>query len=202
MIQVSIIVVSYFLILSFMPWQIFDEHLFFNSSYLFDFIFSVGLIIFTKARYSVKHTNFRLLGIFNAASLFIALVSLLVLKIMSVQHAFSLVDHLFFQMVILAPILEELVFRMGIGELQLKFLPRFKWNFLLNGFIFSLSHALALFVVPDEFIVFIWCQIFYTFVLGMLCFNSFVKTRNPLFPITVHLSFNLCFYLFITLGLS
>jgi len=104
-------------------------------------------------------------------------------------------------MIILAPIIEELVFRGSIYELFKKAKVKIWVNNLINSVLFALSHGSALFVLPAEFHPFIYFQMKYTFVLGHLCAKSRERTHGIIEPMFLHLIFNIVFYASIKLHL-
>jgi membrane protease YdiL (CAAX protease family) len=49
-------------------------------------------------------------------------------------------------------------------------------------------------VLPVEYVPFIGFQVFYTFVLGVICGQALLRFHSVLAPIFMHFIFNLCFY--------
>ena len=107
----------------------------------------------------------------------------------------------FLQMLILAPIVEELVFRGAIYEVFKLAEVKIWVNNLINSLIFATSHAAGFFVLPEEFHSFVHFQIQYTFVLGHLCAKSRERTHGVLEPILLHFAFNLIFYVCVKMQL-
>jgi membrane protease YdiL (CAAX protease family) len=65
---------------------------------------------------------------------------------------------------------------------------------MLVASIFAFSHLLGLKVLPVEYVPFIGFQVFYTFVLGVICGQALLRFHSILAPITFHFIFNLIFY--------
>jgi membrane protease YdiL (CAAX protease family) len=61
--------------------------------------------------------------------------------------------------------------------------------------IFAFSHLVGLTVLPSEYVPFIGFQVFYTFVLGVICGQSLLRFGSVLAPIFMHFLFNLSFYI-------
>jgi membrane protease YdiL (CAAX protease family) len=190
----------YFGVLIIVPWGQLDATLGFSSSYLFDFFYAASLIFFFRPSYTLRVSKMNLYTMIFGFTAICTLVILGLLIILEIKHPFHFLENPFLQLVIIAPLLEELIFRGALGGYQLKFFNDFRFNWAINGLVFSFSHLLGYWVVPEEYQTFIWVQVFYTFLLGALCYRSLEKTRNVLFPIGIHLVFNLMFYLFIKLG--
>jgi membrane protease YdiL (CAAX protease family) len=50
-------------------------------------------------------------------------------------------------------------------------------------------------VLPVEYVPFIGFQVFYTFVLGVICGQALLRFHSVLAPICMHFVFNLAFYI-------
>jgi membrane protease YdiL (CAAX protease family) len=65
---------------------------------------------------------------------------------------------------------------------------------MLVASIFAFSHLIGLSVLPPEYVPFIGFQVFYTFLLGLLCGQAMLRFHSVLAPIVLHFIFNLTFY--------
>jgi membrane protease YdiL (CAAX protease family) len=65
---------------------------------------------------------------------------------------------------------------------------------MLVASLFAFSHLIGLMVLPVEYIPFIGFQVFYTFVLGVICGQALLRFHSVIAPICLHFVFNLSFY--------
>lgn len=191
----------YFSTAWFFPWDKFQWDSSISVAYIFDLVF-VGIITFYfkifdfKLFINVKGLIARVFAVIGAAALSIFIVNLFALK-----APFKFLDHLFLQILILAPIVEELVFRQAFYGAFRKYFQKDSHNLLLNSALFSLSHLPAIWFLPAEFKPFIIAQLIYTFFLGWLCAKSRLKSGSVYEPILLHFLFNLVFYVAVTKGI-
>lgn len=173
-----------------------------SISYLFDACFALSVLAIGSKR------NF--LGVLKKRNLIIRMVLVVGVALLCVtilymsemlNSPFKHVDSLFLQMLLLAPILEELVFRGAIYELFKLAEVKIWVNNLINSILFAASHAAGFFVLPKEFYPFLVFQMQYTFVLGHLCAKSRERTHGVLEPIILHFAFNLVFYVAVKMQL-
>lgn len=100
-----------------------------------------------------------------------------------------------FLLLILAPFLEEAIFRMALWE-PLKALVKSPAVLLCSSaLLFSAGHFVALWSVPEPYRVFVLYQSLYVILLGLGCGWRRYKTNSVLNAIGVHISFNLGFFL-------
>jgi membrane protease YdiL (CAAX protease family) len=196
-IELIFLVIIYFSTSFLVPWEELSLNTI-SSSYIFDFIF--WLMIATYLREEPKWGHITMRGTVPRVALIIV-ISLLVCCLsifLKLNSPFRYLDQLALKLLILAPFFEEIVFRGAFFNLltRLKRLKRW-WCHLMNGLLFSLSHSFALYVLPIEFISFVWYQIVYTFILGWCCSVSREKSGGLIEPILIHFIFNLIFYFFI-----
>jgi membrane protease YdiL (CAAX protease family) len=99
-------------------------------------------------------------------------------------------------LLIVAPILEELLFRFSYC------LPFEKKGFnvytvgAISATLFSLSHLNAIRYVPEEFFSFVYYQTCYTFILGFFCYLLMQRFNRDLSAsILLHFFFNLGFFI-------
>jgi membrane protease YdiL (CAAX protease family) len=96
-------------------------------------------------------------------------------------------------LLIVAPILEESLFRFFIWEpLSWLFRPVYAWVF--TSLIFSYSHLHAIWFVPKEIQLFVIYQTVYTLGLGLASGFFVFRFRSILGAMAIHFSFNLGFY--------
>lgn len=99
-----------------------------------------------------------------------------------------------FLLLIVAPVLEELVFRMALWELIAKIFTSIKLQICLSGVLFALGHFLAFFHVPEAYQSFVLYQTGYTLLLGFyLAWNRY-RAGTVFNPILFHFCFNFGFY--------
>lgn len=173
-----------------------------SVSYFFDICFALSILAFGTKRNFLGTIIKRNLAIRMVLVIGVALLCVTILYMSEMLNSpFKHVDNLFLQMLILAPIVEELVFRGAIYELFKLANVRIWANNLINSTLFAASHAAGFFVLPKEFFPFLIFQMQYTFVLGHLCTKSRERTHGVLEPIILHLAFNLIFYASVKLQL-
>lgn len=97
-------------------------------------------------------------------------------------------------LLIVAPILEESLFRFFIWE-PLSWLSNPVYAWVLTSLIFSYSHLHAIWFVPKEIQSFVLYQTVYTLGLGLTSGFFVFRFRSVLGAVAIHFSFNLGFYL-------
>lgn len=184
----------YFNISFFFPWEDFSFNTI-SSSYFFDFIFWLGAALFLKEEPRLGEFQQKGALIRTSVTLLIAVIICSLSLAFDFNSPFRYLDSLAVKLLILAPFFEEIVFRGALYDL-LKKVPdlQVKFQHIINALLFSLSHAAALFVLPEEFLSFIYYQLFYTFILGWLCSKSREMSKGLMEPIVLHFVFNLMFY--------
>lgn len=100
-----------------------------------------------------------------------------------------------FFLLIVAPLLEEFLFRMALWE-SLKIIYNKKW-FLIGTttILFSIGHLLSYWFVPSEFKTFVVYQSIYVIFLAIALGWQRSKTNSLSVPILIHFMFNLGFAL-------
>jgi membrane protease YdiL (CAAX protease family) len=192
--MINILVVAiYFLVSWFTPWEKIEIIKGFSSSYLWDFCYALFIIlIFNLKIIEIKKTYFPTL----LRLLFIIILGLLSVQLLVTFHIrtpFQYIEYPFIQLLIMAPIFEELVFRGAIQE-KLKGQISTKWKlYLISAVLFSCSHLSALFFLPPNFHAFIYGQVAYTFILGWILAKSHEEGFKTLEPILLHFVFNMFF---------
>jgi membrane protease YdiL (CAAX protease family) len=187
-------VILYFAISIGFPWEKIDNDNSISFSYLFDFIFIIAISFFMKLKNFKKLDKFSFFAVRVIVTFFIALISIVIIEEQKMPMPFKLIDQIGIKLLILAPILEELVFRHVFFQLGDKAGFGTKFNIYLNAFLFSLSHLPAYWLVPSEYQSFIMIQLFYTFLLGIVCGGAVKEQKLIIYPIFLHFLFNLMFY--------
>lgn len=101
----------------------------------------------------------------------------------------------------LAPVLEELVFRMALWESIRELWPNPAAVLILTTALFSLGHLMALWSVPFDYRSFVLYQSLYVILLGLWMGWRRQVTGALGAPLAIHFGFNLGFYLaFVSLG--
>lgn len=190
----------YFGIAWFFPWERFQWDSSISVSYVFDIIFVLIMTI------SFRLFNFKLFvhikGFISRAIAVIGagIFSLFIVNLFGFKAPFKYIDHLFVQILILAPIVEELVFRHAFFGAFDRVFHNKNYNILLNSILFSLSHLPGVWFLPVEFRSFIYIQLVYTFLIGWICAKSRMKSRAVYEPIILHFIFNFIFYMAVMKG--
>lgn len=124
-----------------------------------------------------------------------ALFSLLFINIVSIKVPFKYIPHYAFQLLFVAPLLEELIYRHILLQLLAKadFQGLFPVNF--SSAIFSLAHFIIIFKMDPFFHSFIIFQTFYTYFLGWVCGVCVLKEKSLSGAYLIHFIFNFIFYL-------
>ena len=184
----------YFLISWNFPW----DKIQFNSSisvtYIFDLLFTVIIYLSFKFKNITGNLNIKGTAVRSLTSIIISSICIFIISKTSLISPFKFIEHQALQLLILAPILEEGVFRGAFMGVFLRLRLRRDISVTLSTMLFSLSHATGFWFLPSEFHSFIVFQMFYTIILGALCSKSRLKTLGILEPIIIHFLFNLVFY--------
>lgn len=187
--------IIYFGITWFFPWEKFQWHSTISVSYLFDLLFIVLTCFYYKSFLHFKGFDWKG-GISRViATSIIAVISIFLISSLQIKAPFKYIEHLFIQVLILAPIVEELVFRHAFFIGFNKYFKNKNYLLLTIALMFSLSHLPAIFTLPAEYHSFIYAQLIYTFFLGWLCSKARLRTGNIVEPMLLHLIFNIIFYL-------
>jgi len=189
--------VFYFCISWFVNWQeITPEGWSISVSYVFDVVFALSILTVGAKKNFLGQIIPRNLIIRLVLVLGVSLLAITILYLSDTLNApFKHVNYLFIQLLILAPIIEELIFRGAIYELFKNAQVPIWVNNLINSLLFSISHMVSLDILPEEFHAFVYFQMKYAFVLGHLCAKSRERTHGVLEPMILHFAFNLMFYL-------
>lgn len=189
-----VIPIIYFSISWYFPW----EKLQFNStvsvSYIFDIVFTAMILAYYKQKNFWGKLQLNGLLVRGSTVLVCAFLCVWLSKILGLKAPFKYLEQPFLQLLILAPIIEELVFRGGFYKIGEKVRhPHFNHSY--NAVLFSISHLPAIWFLPQEFRSYIIYQLIYTLVLGWLCSKARERSAGVLEPVILHFIFNLVFYI-------
>jgi membrane protease YdiL (CAAX protease family) len=193
LISFLILVVVYFAFSWGLPWHKIPSTI--SFSYVFDLLFALGVSFFFrlpwKFRWLINKNTFKVIGEVIA----LAVGAIGAIWYMDIEIPFRLVNNLEWHLLLFAPILEELVFRQTFQRVLIANMGGKRVTSMLVASIFAFSHLIGLSVLPVEYVPFIGFQVFYTFVLGVICGQSLLRFHSVVAPIFMHFLFNLCFYL-------
>ncbi len=197
MISFFFLVVIYFAFSWGLPWHKLPSSI--SFSYIFDLLFALGVSFFFrlpwKFRWRINKQTFKAM----LEVLALATAAIGAIWYMEIETPFRLVTGLEWHLLFFAPILEELVFRQTFQRTLVSQVGGKNITSMLVASIFAFSHLVGLTVLPVEYVPFVGFQVFYTFVLGVICGQALLRFHSVFAPITLHFIFNLMFYLAIQL---
>lgn len=193
MISFFVLVIVYFAFSWGLPWHKIPSTI--SFSYIFDLLFALSVSFFFrlpwKFRWMITKQTFK-------ATLEVLLLSggaVLAIWYMDIETPFRLVNNLEWHLLLFAPILEELVFRQTFQRVLVSSVGGKYVTSMLVAAIFAFSHLVGLSVLPAEYVPFIGFQVFYTFLLGLICGQALLRFHSVFAPIFLHFIFNLVFYI-------
>lgn len=193
MISFFVLVVIYFGFSWGLPWHKIPSTI--SFSYVFDLLFALGVSFFFRLPWKFKW-RINLPALKAMGEVFaLAAAAIAAIWYMDIEIPFRLVQNLEWHLLIFAPILEELVFRQTFQRVLIGSVGGKRVTSMLVASIFAFSHLVGLAVLPVEYIPFIGFQVFYTFVLGVICGQALLRFHSVLAPICMHFIFNLSFYI-------
>lgn len=189
----------YFGVAWFFPWKDFQIDSTISISYAWDILFFIGISLLLKTPFKIalnKGFIIRtpLIALMGLACVYMA-------KFLKLDAPFRYIENLALQIIILAPIIEELVFRHALYEVIKRSELKSIFQYFLGSLLFSISHAPALYYLPADFHSFIYFQLIYTFVLGWVIIKARERSESLLEPIILHFIFNFIFYLSVNYAL-
>ncbi len=192
MISFFVLVIIYFAFSWGLPWNKIPSSI--SFSYVFDLLFALGVSFFYRLPWKLKwHLNKQSWK--AIAEVFVLAVGAIgAIWYMEIELPFRLVQNLEWHLLIFAPILEELVFRQTFQRMLIANVGGKRVTSMLVASLFAFSHLIGLMVLPVEYIPFIGFQVFYTFVLGVICGQALLRFHSVIAPICLHFVFNLSFY--------
>lgn len=192
MISFFVLVIIYFGFSWGLPWHKIPSTI--SFSYVFDLLFALGVSFFYRLPWKFKwHINIQTLKAIGEVFA-LAVGAIGAIWYMDIEIPFRLVQNLEWHLLLFAPILEELVFRQTFQRILIGNMGGKRVTSMLVASIFAFSHLVGLAVLPVEYVPFIGFQVFYTFVLGVICGQSLLRFHSVLAPICMHFIFNLTFY--------
>ena len=193
MISFFILVIIYFGFSWILPWNKIPSNI--SFSYVFDLLFALGVSFFFRLPWKFKwKINVETLKAFGEVVV-LAIGAIAAIWYMDIEIPFRLVSNLEWHLLLFAPVLEELVFRQTFQRMLIGNMGGKRVTSMLVASIFAFSHLVGLAVLPVEYVPFIGFQVFYTFVLGVICGQALLRFHSVLAPICLHLVFNLTFYI-------
>lgn len=193
MIGFFVLVILYFGFSWGLPWHKLPSTI--SFSYIFDLLFALGVSFFFrlpwKFKWNINKQSFKAMGEVVA----LAIAAILAIWYMDIETPFRLLTGLEWHMLFFAPILEELVFRQTFQRFLVNQVGGKYVTSMLVAAIFAFSHLVGLTVLPVEYVPFIGFQVFYTFVLGLICGQAMLRFHSVFAPIVIHFLFNLTFYI-------
>lgn len=193
MISFFVLVIIYFGFSWGLPWHLLPSSI--SFSYIFDLLFALGVSFFFrlpwKFKWNINKQTFKaVIEVFLLAAGSIAAI-----WYMDIETPFRLVNGLEWHLLFFAPILEELVFRQTFQRFLINQVGGKYVTSMLVSAIFAFSHLVGLKVLPVEYVPFIGFQVFYTFVLGLICGQALLRFHSVFAPMFLHFLFNLVFYI-------
>jgi membrane protease YdiL (CAAX protease family) len=194
-----ILTALYFILIWTIPWPVLDTRGIFSTSYLFEIVlclvgFSVHKSVFMgRPLFDKKFIN-RTIIIFAYSMVFCVII----FKLMKLITPFTFLQSPIIQLLIIAPILEELFFRYTLINIFKKFSFNDKQALFFSSIIFAVSHFIAIFYLETVFKNFIILQTIYTFLLGYICGAEYLRQKSMIPAFIFHFLFNLIFYFWIT----
>ncbi len=193
MISFFILVIIYFGFSWILPWNKIPSNI--SFSYVFDLLFALGVSFFFRLPWKFKwKINIETLKAFGEV-VALAVGAIAAIWYMDIESPFRLVSNLEWHLLLFAPVLEELVFRQTFQRMLIGNMGGKRVTSMLVASIFAFSHLVGLAVLPVEYVPFIGFQVFYTFVLGVICGQALLRFHSVLAPICMHFVFNLAFYI-------
>ena len=193
MIGFFVIVILYFGFSWGLPWHKLPSTI--SFSYIFDLLFALGVSFFFrlpwKFKWNINKQTYKAIGEVIA----LAIGAIAAIWYMDIETPFRLLSGLEWHMLFFAPILEELVFRQTFQRFLISQVGGKYVTSMLVAAIFAFSHLVGLTVLPVEYVPFIGFQVFYTFILGLICGQAMLRFHSVFAPIVIHFLFNLTFYI-------
>lgn len=193
MISFFILVIMYFAFSWGLPWHKLPSTI--SFSYVFDFLFALGVSFLFRLpwKFRWRVNKYTLISFLEILGLGVGTVA--AIWHMEIEMPFRLVYNLEWHLLIFAPILEELVFRQTFQRVLIKNMGGKRVTSMLVAAIFAFSHLIGLSVLPVEYVPFIGFQVFYTFILGVICGQALLRFHSVFAPMALHFVFNLIFYI-------
>ncbi len=193
MISFFVLVIVYFSFSWGLPWHKIPSTI--SFSYIFDFLFALSVSFFFRLPWKFRWMLTKQTLKATLEVLLLSVGSVLAIWYMDIETPFRLVNNLEWHLLLFAPILEELVFRQTFQRVLISSVGGKYVTSMLVAAIFAFSHLVGLSVLSVEYVPFIGFQVFYTFLLGLICGQALLRFHSVFAPIFLHFVFNLVFYL-------
>ena len=193
MISFFVLVIVYFAFSWGLPWHKIPSTI--SFSYIFDFLFALSVSFFFRLPWKFRWIITKQTLKATLEVILLASGAVLAIWYMDIETPFRLVNNLEWHLLLFAPILEELVFRQTFQRVLVSSVGGKYVTSMLVAAIFAFSHLVGLSVLPPEYVPFIGFQVFYTFLLGLICGQALLRFHSVFAPIFLHFVFNLIFYI-------
>ncbi len=193
MISFFVLVIVYFSFSWGLPWHKIPSTI--SFSYIFDFLFALSVSFFFRLPWKFRWMLTKQTLKATLEVLLLSGGSVLAIWYMDIETPFRLVNNLEWHLLLFAPILEELVFRQTFQRVLISSVGGKYVTSMLVAAIFAFSHLVGLSVLSAEYVPFIGFQVFYTFLLGLICGQALLRFHSVFAPIFLHFVFNLVFYI-------
>jgi membrane protease YdiL (CAAX protease family) len=192
LISFLVLVVIYFAFSWGLPWHLIPSSI--SFSYIFDLLFALGVSFFFNLpwKFRWKMNRQSLYAVLSVLGL--AWGCIYTIWYLDIEVPFRLVNNLEWHLLLFAPVVEELVFRQTFQRMLISNMGGKRVTSMLVASIFAFSHFIGLSILPVEYVPFIGFQVFYTFLLGVICGQALLRFHSVLAPIFLHFIFNLSFY--------
>jgi membrane protease YdiL (CAAX protease family) len=100
-----------------------------------------------------------------------------------------------FLLLILAPILEEFIFRFSLWEATDNLIKNKEIQIWISSLLFSIGHLIAFYMLPPDYRPFVLYQSVYVIILGIACSKMRQESNGLIGSILIHFLFNFGFYL-------
>ncbi len=193
MISFFVLVIVYFSFSWGLPWHKIPSTI--SFSYIFDFLFALSVSFFFRLPWKFRWILTKQTLKATLEVLLLSGGSVLAIWYMDIETPFRLVNNLEWHLLLFAPVLEELVFRQTFQRVLVSSVGGKYVTSMLVAAIFAFSHLVGLSVLSPEYVPFIGFQVFYTFLLGLICGQALLRFHSVFAPIFLHFMFNLVFYI-------
>ncbi len=116
-------------------------------------------------------------------------------RLFSTKMPFDLTDKTTMVFLLLiGPVIEELIFRFSLWKIIERVTKSQKAAFYVTAILFSLAHFKAVLVISVPYLTFVTFQSLYTFLLAVNLGSRYMKNKNILEMIVLHIVFNFGFW--------
>jgi membrane protease YdiL (CAAX protease family) len=102
---------------------------------------------------------------------------------------------LVFMLLVIAPVLEELIFRFALWELVDDLIQNKEIQIWISAILFSVGHLVTIFMISPDFRPFVLYQAIYVIILSIGASKMRQESKGIIGSILVHFLFNFGFYL-------